>query len=97
MGEGDTHKGMGLLSRSDSFLEAGQLEGVVIYNENPWLTSVGDSEHRKTEIDGHKDDSLKKQKDGNAHWKKELASDSEHAVRTSFCNCPVPLHQLRGG
>jgi len=28
----------------------------------------------------HKEDSLKKQKDGKGHWKAELASDSEEAV-----------------
>jgi hypothetical protein len=35
----------------------------------------------------HKQDQLKKQKDGNGHWKPELASDSEEAVRF-----PVPTH-----
>lgn len=33
------------------------------------------------DYDKHKQDSLKKQKDGAGHWKPELASDSEEAVK----------------
>ncbi|TPX07792.1 uncharacterized protein E0L32_010479 [Thyridium curvatum] len=33
------------------------------------------------EVDKHKGDLLKKHKDGQAHWKPELASDSEEAVK----------------
>ncbi|KAH8168927.1 hypothetical protein LIA77_11053 [Sarocladium implicatum] len=37
----------------------------------------------QTDVDyeHHKQDSLKKQKEGTAHWKPELASDSEEAVK----------------
>lgn len=37
----------------------------------------------ETDVDyeHHKQDSLKKQKEGAAHWKPELASDSEEAVK----------------
>ncbi|KAJ3481567.1 hypothetical protein NLG97_g7792 [Lecanicillium saksenae] len=33
------------------------------------------------DVDKHKLDSLRKHKDGAAHWKRELASDSEEAVK----------------
>jgi len=33
------------------------------------------------EVHKHKDDSLAKQKSGQGHWKPELASDSEEAVK----------------
>lgn len=33
------------------------------------------------DVDKHKDDSLRKHKAGGAHWKRELASDSEEAVK----------------
>lgn len=36
------------------------------------------------EIDHHKDDQLRKQKEGKGHWKGELASNSESAVRVSL-------------
>ncbi|KAI9761025.1 MAG: hypothetical protein M4579_001288, partial [Chaenotheca gracillima] len=35
----------------------------------------------KEEIDHHKNDQLRKQKDGKGHWKDELASESESAVK----------------
>lgn len=46
--------------------------------ERPLLTL-----HAETNVDyeKHKQDSLKKQKEGSAHWKPELASDSEEAVK----------------
>ncbi|KAL2203480.1 hypothetical protein CC79DRAFT_1371534 [Sarocladium strictum] len=34
-----------------------------------------------TDYEKHKQDSLEKQKKGNAHWKPELASDSEEALK----------------
>ncbi|KAM3529283.1 hypothetical protein NHJ13051_001944 [Beauveria bassiana] len=33
------------------------------------------------DVDKHKLDLLRKHKDGSAHWKRELASDSEEAVK----------------
>ncbi|KAM3452052.1 hypothetical protein MY3296_004789 [Beauveria thailandica] len=33
------------------------------------------------DVDKHKLDSLRKHKEGSAHWKRELASDSEEAVK----------------
>ena len=39
-----------------------------------------DAETRKAKIDEHKDDQLKKQKEGKGHWKGELGSNSEAAV-----------------
>ncbi|RSL92068.1 hypothetical protein CDV31_015312 [Fusarium ambrosium] len=35
----------------------------------------------ETDFDKHKQDSLAKQKKGTGHWKPELASDSEEAVK----------------
>ncbi|KAF6229171.1 hypothetical protein HO133_007287 [Letharia lupina] len=40
-----------------------------------------DAEDRKAKIDHHKDDQLNKQKDGKGHWKRELGSNSESAVK----------------
>ena len=40
-----------------------------------------DAETHKEEIEKHKQDSLQQKKDGKAGWKKELASNSESAVR----------------
>ncbi|KAK7403459.1 hypothetical protein QQX98_010780 [Neonectria punicea] len=39
------------------------------------------SSQTDTDYDHHKKDSLAKQKAGEAHWKPELASDSEEALR----------------
>ncbi|KAL2039841.1 hypothetical protein N7G274_007242 [Stereocaulon virgatum] len=36
---------------------------------------------RKAKIDYHKDDQLNKQKEGKGHWKSELSSNSESAVK----------------
>ncbi|KAL8865460.1 MAG: hypothetical protein Q9174_006872, partial [Haloplaca sp. 1 TL-2023] len=38
-------------------------------------------EDRKAKIDEHKHDQLDKQKEGKGHWKKELSSNSEAAVK----------------
>lgn len=38
-------------------------------------------EGRKAVIDAHKDDQINKQKEGKGHWKRELSSNSEAAVR----------------
>ncbi|KAK4696283.1 hypothetical protein P7C71_g1605, partial [Lecanoromycetidae sp. Uapishka_2] len=47
--------------------------------------ALSESDHndgeRKEMIDHHKDDQLNKQKDGKGHWKKELSSNSESAVK----------------
>lgn len=40
-----------------------------------------DEEDRKRAIDEHKHDQINKQKEGKGHWKRELASNSEGAVR----------------
>ncbi|KAL9133376.1 MAG: hypothetical protein Q9175_005448 [Cornicularia normoerica] len=40
-----------------------------------------DADDRKAKIDHHKDDQLKKQKEGKGHWKGELSSNSESAVK----------------
>jgi hypothetical protein len=42
-----------------------------------------DDDERKAKIDHHKDDQLNKQKEGKGHWKSELSSNSESAVRSS--------------
>ncbi|KAJ4002957.1 hypothetical protein NW752_007889 [Fusarium irregulare] len=39
------------------------------------------STQTNVDYEKHKQDSLKKQKEGSAHWKPELASDSEEAVK----------------
>lgn len=43
--------------------------------------SADDHDDRKSKIDEHKHDQLNKQKEGKGHWKKELSSNSEAAVR----------------
>lgn len=43
--------------------------------------SEHDPEDRKAAIDHHKDDQLNKQKEGKGHWKKELSSNSEAALK----------------
>jgi hypothetical protein len=61
-------------------------------------------EHLDLQVDKHKIESLKKQKEGKGHWKPELASDSEEAVKADRCGplesadeamraktCPIPL------
>ena len=68
MSEHDTHKGKHAAAEDCSAAARAQAH------------DAPDSDQRKTEIDGHKDDSLAKQKDGKAHWKHELASSSEAAV-----------------
>jgi len=40
-----------------------------------------DAETHKEEIEKHKQDSLQQKKDGKAGWKKELASNSESAIK----------------
>ena len=40
------------------------------------------NEERAKEVEEHKQDLLKKQKEGKGHWKEPLASDSESIVRT---------------
>lgn len=39
-----------------------------------------DNEGRQEEVEGLKQDHLKKQKDGKGHWEEGLASDSESIV-----------------
>ncbi|CAL8578373.1 hypothetical protein XPA_004162 [Xanthoria parietina] len=43
--------------------------------------SEHDHEDRKAAIDAHKEDQLNKQKEGKGHWKKELSSNSEAAIK----------------
>ena len=52
-----------------------------IYNDNDFIPDIDDL-HK--EIDHHKDDQLRKQKEGKGHWKAELASQSEAAVGVFF-------------
>ncbi|PTD08016.1 hypothetical protein HYE67_002671 [Fusarium culmorum] len=46
--------------------------------QNPVLTPNAETD---VDYEKHKQDSLKKQKEGSGHWKPELASDSEEAVK----------------
>ncbi|MCJ1453121.1 hypothetical protein MMC28_003466 [Mycoblastus sanguinarius] len=41
----------------------------------------GNLEDRKGKIDDHKNDQLQKQKEGKGHWKSELGSNSESAIK----------------
>ena len=50
------------------------LSSIHVNTKTMFLETDVDYEH-------HKQDSLKKQKEGAAHWKPELASDSEEAVK----------------
>ena len=43
-----------------------------------------DQEGRAEEAEHHKQDGLKKQKEGKGQWKDELASDSESAVSIPY-------------
>ncbi|KAL8627387.1 hypothetical protein Q9189_006908 [Teloschistes chrysophthalmus] len=43
--------------------------------------SEHDHEDRKAKIDHHKEDQLNKQKEGKGHWKPELSSNSESAIK----------------
>ncbi|KAL9588053.1 MAG: hypothetical protein Q9203_003130 [Teloschistes exilis] len=43
--------------------------------------SEHDHEDRKAKIDHHKEDQLNKQKEGKGHWKAELSSNSESAIK----------------
>ncbi|KAI9862142.1 MAG: hypothetical protein M1813_004917 [Trichoglossum hirsutum] len=43
--------------------------------------SARDVENRHVEVEIHKQDLLRKQKDGQGHWKEELASDSESNIK----------------
>ena len=45
------------------------------------LESSEADEERKADIENHKHDQLKKQEEGKGHWKRELGSNSESAVR----------------
>ncbi|KAL8699781.1 MAG: hypothetical protein Q9201_005801 [Fulgogasparrea decipioides] len=42
---------------------------------------IDDHDDRKAKIDHHKDDQLNKQKEGKGHWKPELSSNSEAAIK----------------
>jgi hypothetical protein len=50
-----------------------------------------DDDDVQKEIEGHKNDLLQKQKEGKGHWKKELASSSEAAVRGPAFDFPLLL------
>ncbi|KAK5134083.1 hypothetical protein LTR08_006973 [Meristemomyces frigidus] len=43
--------------------------------------SALNQEGRAEEVEHHKQDQLQKQKEGKGHWKDELASDSESAIK----------------
>lgn len=45
------------------------------------LTSITEQKETSVDYDLHKKDSLAKQKQGSGHWKPELASDSEEALK----------------
>ncbi|KAF1739320.1 hypothetical protein MY4038_000486 [Beauveria bassiana] len=45
------------------------------------LSHKESSSNTDDDVDKHKLDLLRKHKDGSAHWKRELASDSEEAVK----------------
>ncbi|KAL8758784.1 MAG: hypothetical protein Q9184_003825 [Pyrenodesmia sp. 2 TL-2023] len=47
-----------------------------------------DDQDRKAKIDEHKHDQLRKQEEGKNHWKKELASNSESAVKADRDEVP---------
>ncbi|KAK0345090.1 hypothetical protein LTR91_013795 [Friedmanniomyces endolithicus] len=47
------------------------------------------NENRGEEAEAHKQDQLRKQKEGKGHWKDELASDSESIVGPPFHSRPL--------
>lgn len=55
-----------------------------------------DTEDRKANIDHHKDDQLNKQKDGKGHWKKELGSNSESAIKADREEITDAEHDIEG-
>ncbi|KAL6719258.1 hypothetical protein ACLMJK_003495 [Lecanora helva] len=67
-------------------------------------TALSESDHsidedvRKKAIDEHKDDQMEKQKQGKGHWKRELGSNSESAIkadREEIANAGRDIDQLQ--
>ncbi|KAI6248730.1 hypothetical protein HI914_02702 [Erysiphe necator] len=57
--------------------------------------SVRDTPGQASEYEIHKQDALKKQKEGKGHWKAELASDSEEAIAAERTQQDESLHELQ--
>jgi hypothetical protein len=71
-----------LEKQSEIHQEAGEGD-IIAYKSNgttDWPADTSDAEQSER----HKQDLLKKQKEGKGHWKPELASDSEEAVGFSI-------------
>ena len=59
------------------------------YNADLCGIGLVDNENRGEEAEAHKQDQLRKQKEGKGHWKDELASDSESIVGPPFHSRPL--------
>lgn len=57
--------------------------------------SVRDNPDQASQNERHKQDALKKQKEGKGHWKAELASDSEEAIAAERSQRNESLHELQ--
>ncbi|CAD6584539.1 MAG: hypothetical protein ASARMPRED_001790 [Alectoria sarmentosa] len=55
-----------------------------------------DADDRKAKIDHHKDDQLDKQKEGKNHWKGELGSNSESAIKADREEITDAEHDVEG-
>ncbi|KAH6877275.1 hypothetical protein B0T10DRAFT_188515 [Thelonectria olida] len=60
----------------------------------PRLNLKESSSQTDVDYDRHKRDSLAKQKSGKGHWKPELASDSEEAVRADRASRDSPKEEV---
>ncbi|KAK0386849.1 hypothetical protein NLU13_5162 [Sarocladium strictum] len=73
-------------ARSLINMRALRVPGAALSGRMPLSTSARlslkeSSSQTDVDYDKHKQDSLRKQKEGAGHWKPELASDSEEAVK----------------
>ncbi|KAH6961698.1 hypothetical protein BKA56DRAFT_182328 [Ilyonectria sp. MPI-CAGE-AT-0026] len=60
-----------------------------------WRLGLKESSSQTDNYDRHKQDSLAKQKKGTGHWKPELASDSEEAVRADRAAAAAELADVK--
>ncbi|POS87497.1 hypothetical protein EPUL_000672 [Erysiphe pulchra] len=59
------------------------------------LNDQVDNPNQASQNERHKQDALKKQKEGKGHWKAELASDSEEAIAADRNHRDESLHELQ--
>ncbi|KAF7544132.1 hypothetical protein G7046_g9847 [Stylonectria norvegica] len=67
--------------RPTARISAGRILANRSLSTSPRLSLKESSSQTDADYDKHKKDSLDKQKQGKGHWKPELASDSEEAIK----------------